>query len=102
MTWNDLRGVVPDVYKEKHMTDDMRLKVFPLFLHGRLCSVRILAKMERSLSPRDVAKLRERLDSAITYITPTRPLDEMKTYLQVMNNIHPSQKVGMGKLPSTL
>ena len=72
--------MVPDAYRDKHMSDKMREQSFPLFFHGRLCTVRILAKIERSVSPRDVAKLRERLDLAITYLTPTRPFDEMKTY----------------------
>ena len=96
LTWNDIKGVVPDTYKDKHMTDSMREKLFPLFLGGRLCTVRILAKLERSLSPRDVGKLREKLDMALNYLTATRPIDEKKVYTQIMHHIHPSQKEGMG------
>ena len=92
-----MRGVVPDEYHTKHMTDDMRLREFPLFFNGRLCRCRMLLKIERSLSPRDISKLREKIDSAILYLTKERPIDEIKTYLQIMNAVHPSQKEGMGK-----
>ena len=90
--------ILPIEYKEKHMTEDMRLKSWRIELStGRRLVLKMLCKIGRDVPPRDIAKLKDRLVAALTYLTPGgKPVDMDALYLKLMHSVYSSQKKGMG------
>ena len=57
-----------------------------------------LAKVEREYTPRDLEKLKDRLQGAVDYLSQRKPIDVQVVFTQVLNAVHESQKDGMGKV----
>ena len=102
VTWAELDGVVPDIFRTKHMTEAMteaiRQQDYPVVIQSKLVTINVLCKIDRHYPPRDLIKLRERLEVVIQQLTPKKPFDEDALYLKLMHAVHSSQKAGMGEL----
>ena len=90
--------MVPLEYKINHLTTDMRVKEFRINLAGTWRTVGFLAKVEREYTPRDLEKLKDRLQRAVDYLSQRKPIDVQVVFTQVLNAVHESQKDGMGKV----
>ena len=76
----------------------MRVREFRIDFNGNWKSVCILAKVDRDYTPRDLDKLKDRLQGAVEYLTQRKPFDVQVVFTQILNAVHESQKDGMGKL----
>ena len=98
MTWNDISYLCPVEYKLRHFNSEMQEKSYRMQIGDEWRTFRFICKVDRDFAPRELSKLKDRIDLAVSYLCERRPLDLEVVFTQLINNVYPSQKVGMGKL----
>ena len=98
MTWSDLSEILPVEYKNKHLTEAMRVKDWRIELStGRRLVMRMLCKIGRDVPPRDITKLKDRLAAAARFRVREKPVDVDALSLKLIHACYSSQKLGMCK-----
>ena len=91
--WQDIKGVVPEKYLQKHMADWMRETMFTEELDGSQVKFKVLCKVAADFSPRELTKLKARFIKAMDRLRSGN-LDVNNLYAKFMAGTYSKQVNG--------
>ena len=91
--WQDIKGVVPEKYIQKHLADWMRETMFTEVLDGSQVRFKVLSKVAADFSPRELYKLKARFNKAMDRLRSGN-LDVNNLYAKFMAGTYSKQVNG--------
>ena len=91
-----VKYVVPDKYWKCHMSTSLRLRVFKTKLANSVKSFKVLCKIDASLSPRDLTKLKTQVVAYTRTLANEKLNMSALIYCRMMKAVYEKQLAGMG------
>ena len=88
---------MPEAFVTKKLTAEMRMLVYHGDINGKRRPFHVFAKLERNMSPRDVARLKLSMLTFIRSVYDEVPA-EAEAYKHILSKIYGRQIVGPSKL----